>query len=403
MKIESIHVKNFRSLRNIELNNIPPLAVFIGENGVGKSTLFRVFAFLKNCLRDDVPTALAKEGGINGYQEVVSRGAEGEPIVIQIQYEMQIAGEPKLVTYRLEIGYDAQKGPVVSSEILRYKCRAQGKPFHFLDFKEGKGFAISNEAEFNAEDSKPAKEEQELEGPGVLAIKGIGQFQRFVAAAAFRSLIESWHVSDFHISDSREPAREGLAEHLSESGDNLPLVAQYLQERHKKQFDKIVAKFRERIPGMQSVVPHQTEDGQVLLRFKDGAFEKPFTARYVSDGTIKMFAYLVLLYDPAPHPFLCVEEPENQLHPKLTGILAEELRRYAGSSRQVLVSTHSPDFVNHLRSDEVFVTSKHNGQTYIRRAADDPQINALVNEGDQLGWLWTQELLEKAAIGESSP
>lgn len=64
---------------------------------------------------------------------------------------------------------------------------------------------------------------------------------------------------------------------------------------------------------------------RVLSRrlFQDGSFKTPFLDRYVSDGTIKMFAYLVLLYDPRPHPLLCVEEPENQLYPKLMAIVVK--------------------------------------------------------------------------------
>ena len=64
----------------------------------------------------------------------------------------------------------------------------------------------------------------------------------------------------------------------------------------------------------------------------------PFIDRYVSDGTMKMFAYLVLLHDPAPHQFLCIEEPENQLYPTLLHELAEEFRDYAQRGGQVFVS-----------------------------------------------------------------
>ena len=57
MKIEKIRIQNFRSLHNIELDNIPSLAVFVGENGSGKSTIFQVFAFLKDALKNNISTA----------------------------------------------------------------------------------------------------------------------------------------------------------------------------------------------------------------------------------------------------------------------------------------------------------------------------------------------------------
>ena len=121
----------------------------------------------------------------------------------------------------------------------------------------------------------------------------------------------------------------GFAEHLSESGANLSLVTQYLSKSKPDIFKKIIEKFQMSIPGMDAVEAEVTPDGRVLLKFKDGSVKEPFIARYVSDGTIKMFAYLVLLYDPKPHPFLCIEEPENQLYPHLFYNLVGELRQYA--------------------------------------------------------------------------
>ena len=139
------------------------------------------------------------------------------------------------------------------------------------------------------------------------------------------------------------------------------------------------------MPGITRVDSKVTEEGRVLLRFQDGAFEDPFLARYVSDGTIKMLAYLVLLHDPKPHPLLCVEEPENQLYPALLSELAEEFRNYAVRGGQVFVSTHSPDFLNAAELDEVFWLVKHDGYTTVQRAHDDLQVAAYMAEGDKLG------------------
>ncbi len=147
---------------------------------------------------------------------------------------------------------------------------------------------------------------------------------------------------------------------------------------------------------MSKVDAKITEEGRVLLRFADGSFEDPFLARYVSDGTIKMLAYLVLLLDPNPRPLLCVEEPENQLYPSLLTDLAEEFRAYATKGRQVFVSTHSPDFLNAVELDEAFWLVKSNGYTEIRRARDDAQVAAYKADGDKLGYLWKQGLFEGA-------
>ena len=154
-----------------------------------------------------------------------------------------------------------------------------------------------------------------------------------------------------------------------------------------------------RVPGLSKVQAKTTEEGRVLLKFQDRAFKDPFLMRYVSDGTIKMFAYLVLLYDPSPHPLLCVEEPENQLYPSLLAELAEEFSSYARDDRQVFVSTHSPDFLNAVELESVFWFVKKDGFTQVRRAQDDAQITAFMREGDQMGYLWKEGLFEGAHPG----
>ena len=391
MRIERIRLKNFRAFYDVELCNIPPLAVFVGKNGSGKSTLFQVFGFLKDALQNNVSTALQKMGG---YKEVATRGHAEEPIIIEIQFRMEIAKVERLVTYRLEIAADNRGLPIIQREILRYKRGSYGSPFHFLDFKKGKGFAISNEEDFGKPDKELTQDKQSLDSRDILAIKGLGQFQRFKAASAFRNLIENWHVSDFHIMAARQLVEIGVAEHLSESGDNLPLVVKHLYDNDCEAFNKILTKFKERIPGMSEVSTDITQHGHVLLRFQDGAFKDPFISHYVSDGTIKMFAYLVLLHDPKPHPFLCIEEPENQLYPKLLEVLVEELRDYARRGGQVFVSTHSPDVLNYVEIEEAFWLKKENGITEFRPIAANEQIAALIEEGDKLGWLWNQGFLE---------
>lgn len=388
MKIESIRLKNFKAFCDVHFKNIPPFLVVVGANGSGKSTLFDVFGFLHDCLKGNVRQALDKRGR---FAEVLSRGCDPAKDLIQIelQYRMKISGVERLVTYSLEIG-ERSGAPVVVKELLRYKRGRYGSPYHFLSFANGEGYAITNEEDFKKADEDLDRENQRV-AHDTLAIKGLGQFERFKAASAFRRLIENWHVSDFHISAARgRKEAAGETEHLSESGDNLPLVARYLHEQHASVFKNILTTMARRVPGVSSVEPKLMDDGYLTLRFQDGSFKTPFLDRYVSDGTIKMFAYLVLLHDPRPHPLLCVEEPENQLYPQLMAELAEEFRSYAKRGGQVFVTTHSPDFLNALELDEVCWLVKSRGCSTIHRAKDNAQIAAYVAEGDQLGYLWKQ-------------
>ena len=394
MNIETIRLKNFKVFQNVTLKEIPSFCVIVGANGSGKTTLFDVFHFLKDCLSYNVKTAFQSRGG---FHEVVSRGYENQSIEIEIQFRTLINKADRLVTYLLEIALDEFKRPVVEREILRYKRGAYGSPFHFLDYTRGKGFAITNEEDFDKADEKLQREEQILDSPDILAIKGVGQFQRFKAANAFRQFIENWNVSDFHINRARGSKEiAGPSEHLSTSGDNLQLAANYLFENHPGIYQEIINKMKQRVPGIGNITSEQTVDGRLLLKFQDGSFRDPFIDKYVSDGTIKMFAYLVLLYDPSPHPLLCVEEPENQLYPKLLAELAEEFRAYAQRGGQVFVSTHSPDFLNAVELDEVVWLSKKDGYTKIVRAKEDEQLRIFMEAGDQMGYLWKEGFFEGA-------
>lgn len=392
MKIETIRIKNFKSLQDVKLSNLPSFCVFLGKNGSGKTTLFRIFAFLKQCLATNVRVALNNEGGRNGFHEVITRGCNptSDSIEIEIQFRMEISSKERLVTYTLQISLDQHGQPIVRREILRYKRGRYGSPYHFLDFSDGEGYAITNEEDFAKPDDQLDREHQTLSSSDTLAIKGLGQFSRFKAAQAFKNLIEQWHISDFHIGEARGVKEFEDAQHLSASGDNLPSVARYLYERYPDRFDEIKEKMRNRVPGVDDIDVEITVDGRLLMRYKDGAFTDPFIDRNVSDGTVKMFAYLILLNDPLPHPILCVEEPENQLYPQLMTLLAEEFNEYTQHGGQVFVSTHSPQFLNAISAESLFLIEKEKGISRVFRVSKDPVIAQQIEGGAKAGTLWEE-------------
>lgn len=391
MKIESIRLKNFKAFQDIEISNLPKFCVFVGANGTGKSTIFSVFGFLRDAMTSNVNTALMKLGGSRGFTEVRSRNSDG-PIEIELKFRDK--PNTPLTTYCIQINENKGRA-YVEREILKYRRGSKGQPWHFLDFTNGAGFAVANELDLIKEDKDLKRDEQTLKSNDLLAIKGLAQFEKFPAVVALGDLIEKWHVSDFHISKARPEQEAGYAEQLSREGENLSLVIEYLHNHHRDVFNEILSKLKMRVPGITNVESKTTEEGRVLLKFQDGSFEDPFLARYVSDGTIKMLAYLTLLYDPSPHPLLCVEEPENQLYPKLLWELAEEFRSYSLRGGQVLVSTHSPDLLNAAKVNEVFWLIKKDGYTQIKRAEEDKQIVALMDEGNQMGYLWKQGFFQE--------
>jgi predicted ATPase len=399
MKIESIKIKNYKVFKDAYIDNLSHLAVFLGPNSSGKSTLFDIFAFLGDALQHNVTIALNKRGG---FPEVLSRGCdiEKDAIDIEIKSRNEETGtgdqSAPLITYSLQIKSRRGKA-IIEREILKYQRGGQGSPWHFLDFSGGEGKVIVNEEDFGKKGVKEQWDEQKLTNPDILALKGLGQFDKFKVASTFRSFLEKWYISHFRIETGRNGTDTGISHHLSVTGDNLARVSKYIYDNHRNIFDDILRKLPGRIPGINKVEAKITEDGRIVLRFQDENFKAPFAAPYVSDGTIKIFAYMILLYDPEPHPLLCIEEPENFLYPDLLSGLCEEIRGYAERGGQVFVSTHSPDFVNGLDIRELFFLQKEKGFSTIKAASEDKYVCELAKE-NKLGWLWRNHYIKGANL-----
>ncbi len=387
MKIESIKIHNYKVFKDVEVKDISNMAVFLGKNGVGKTTFFDVFGFLHDCLNSNVRSALAKRGG---FKEVVSREQKGN---IEFTIKFRASEEEPLITYEISIGLDEHARAVVKKEVLRFRRGQKGSPWKVLDFSCGEGIAAEGKLNSYEDVNLAKRRKQKLDSPDILAINVLVQFKEFEAVSTFRRLIEDWYVADFRIDAARERQEAEYGEQLSRTGDNLSVVTKYLYDNHPDIFNKIIENMKLRVPGVEKVEAQETQDGYIVLRFQDGKFQNPFSAKYVSDGTIKMFTYLVLLNDPLQHALLCIEEPENQLYPELLGGLAEEFRNYANAGGQVFVSTHSPDFLNAVELEEIYYLQKKDGFTTIKKASDNPIARKLCEAGDLPGALWKQGLL----------
>ena len=231
-----------------------------------------------------------------------------------------------------------------------------------------------------------------------MGIATLGQLKQHPRISAFRRFIEGWYLSYFAPDAARSLPLAGPQKHLNVHGDNLGNVVQYMERQHKDRFQRILDRIAKKIPGIDKIDTEKTPDGRLLLRFNDRGFQDPFYAQQMSDGTLKVFAYLLLLEDPTPPPFICIEEPENGLYHKLLETLASEFREHATGRKggaQVFVTTHQPYFVDALEPEEVWVLEKGNdGFASIRRASDDQKVKNMVAEGLPLGGLWYSDYLD---------
>jgi predicted ATPase len=382
-RIEYLRVKNYRALQDLELKDITPLTVFLGPNGSGKSTIFDVFAFLSECFSTGLRKAWDKRGR---FRELRSRGAEG-PLVIELKYR-ENPTQP-IITYHLAID-ERQKGPYVAEEWLQWRRGERGKPFRFLDFKEGAGKVTTGEMP----DEQDERIDEQLASPEMLAVNSLGQFAKHPRVSALRRFITGWYLSYLTADSTRGVPEAGPQERLSATGDNLPNVIQYLKEQHPERLEQILQTLSQRVPRLEKVEAEMMQDGRLILQIKDAPFNKPILAKFASDGTLKMLAYLTVLYDPDTPQLVGIEEPENHLHPRLLPQLAEECRS-ASANAQLMVTTHSPFFVNGLRPQEVWVLYRdENGYTKAHNTANMQGVKEFIDRGALLGDLWMEDYFD---------
>lgn len=421
--ILGFRVRNFRSLREITFGKLyadrsgtvgaelTPLTAVIGRNGVGKSTLFDAFGFLSDALRIGVEEACDLHGR-GGFDRIRSQGEAG-PVSFEIYYREAPQSRP--ITY--EVSFDSDEGgrPFVASERLRQRRKGQthGRPFSFLYLNYGKGAAwvgdsagiiisdeqLSVEELFvDADEESGESEKVEMDDVRRLGIATLGALKQHPRISAFRRFIEGWHLSYFTPDAARALPMAGPQRHLNVHGDNLGNVVQFMEREHQKRFNEILKKIASKIPGIKSIDTKRTDDGRLLLRFNESSFADPFFAQQMSDGTLKVFAYLLLLEDPAPPPFLCIEEPENGLYHRLLESLAVEFRQHAtgkNNASQIFLTTHQPYLVDSLRPEEVWIMERGaDGFSTIRRSSDDELVKNLVAQGLPLGGLWYSDYLD---------
>jgi predicted ATPase len=425
-RIDGFRVRNFRTLKDVtlgrlwnkqDLQPLTSLTAVIGKNGVGKSSLFDAFGFLADCLRLGVEEACDTRGR-GGFLRVRSQGQTG-PIEFEIYYKED--GNSRPITYELFVELDESGRPYVLKERLRQRRSGQksGRPFSFLILNSGQGLVwkgdvvgeqIDDESsEFDVlplmelvrsgattEESRET-EVVELEDKRRLGIATLGSLKQHPRISAFRRFIEGWYLSYFTPDAARSLPLAGPQKHLNIHGDNLGNVVQFMEREHSKRLKAILDQIAKKIPGIKKIDTERTADGRLLLRFNDEGFRDPFYAQQMSDGTLKIFAYLLLLEDPSPPPFLCIEEPENGLYHRLLETLVQEFRDHSNRrpGSQVFITTHQPYLVDGLKPEEVWILEKgSDGFSKLRRASDDPVVDNLVAQDLPLGSLWYSDYLE---------
>lgn len=432
-----IRIFNFKGLKDITLgklrnNNAKPLtnlSVVIGKNGAGKSSIFEAFGFMSDCLKNGVEYACDVRGG---FSKLISKGCDLTKSSITFVFYFKNNEDDNPITYAVSIGQDQNTRPYVVQESLIqtddefifqdehslimffyngrgvvWKELSTGKKIKSeITYKEGLKLIndVENWSNRVAEDLSVDEDNLDdaqivnLEDNRHLAITSLGAFKQHPRIAAFRKFIENWYLSYFSPDSARMLPLAGVQKHISLHGENLANVVQYMQREHPDRFKTVLERISSKIPGIEKIDTETTSDGRLLLKFYSQGFEEPFYAQQMSDGTLKLFTYLLLLEDPEPYSLICIEEPENGLYHKLLSMLACEFREYAlrsNNKSQVFITTHQPYLVNALDPDEVWILEKQaDGFSTISRASNNELVKNLADEGVELGSLWNSDYLD---------
>jgi predicted ATPase len=394
-RLLGIKIQNFRSLASLGLGQVkyasgdplPGMACFIGPNGSGKSSLLDAFGFISQCLSDGVETA-CDQSARGGFERLRTQGRAG-PISFELFFDCGDADRP--IVY--EISIDQTGGvPSVVRETLRQRSKGQtrGRLYGFLKLEKGKGKVWAGK--YSEADASKFAEKVVLADTTQLGIATLGNFDKHPRIVQVRRYIEQWYLSYFVPDAAREFQSAGTQRWLDRKGSNVGNVLQYYQRQYPKQFASILKQVAAAIPGLKKLKPEVSLDKRLLIQFDETGYKDPFYQQRMSDGMLKMLAYAVLLADPEPRPFMGIEEPENGLYVQLIEQLARQLRAHVEGKKaktQVLVTTHSPYFVDALAPEQVFLIEKGaDGFSKVTRTSDIPTVRAMIGEGVSLGSLW---------------
>jgi predicted ATPase len=353
--IKKLKVKNYKSLKNIEIE-LGKFNVLIGPNASGKSNLLDSLAFLSDIIQGDL-----REKAIN------PRGGAGV---------ITFAGEEWI---ELSIEFVGEEGLGSSNYLL--SLRKEEIKEEKLSIGQAK--AIDRTEKY----AKGLCEDGQILDIGMptyqTSASVCGSSKHYPLAQKFREYLSSWKSFQFITQEMRKNLRAQKTFTLERSGANLAQVLLSLHTERPKLFDKVEEMLKQGIPEVEELLTPLTEGGETFIALREKGFVQDFNYYQLSDGTLKLLAYITAVSLPEPQ-LLCFEEPENFVHPRLLQLTVEILKE---SEKQVILSTHSPYFINFVEPEDVIVVEKKEGETTVRRIEEPERLRKVLKE-ILLGELW---------------
>jgi len=420
MPITRIAVSNFKSFSELDIS-LSSMNVVIGSNASGKSNFVSIFRFLRDIAKNGLTNAIAMQGGPEYLRN--SKIGLSRPLSVRVEYH---AGP--------EIGIiqeTAEKDTFVAA-------RSAGSTYEFsVQFHEpGRGFSIPKDQltircevfECSAGTCSPEKEGR-LIGTGTIIVSSSGGFVTttidlppscpFTASdilpPVFRRrpipekslLLETPFVSPIphagrffdqlavYDIDPKLP-RKGVVitgrSELEEDGGNLALVIKIISENPEKK-RKLENLVKDILPFIENFSVQKFMDVSLILTLRERyAKQQDLPASSLSDGTITIFALIVVLYFENK-PFMIIEEPVSHIHPFLVGRLLKMMKEVS-AHRQLMITTHSTEVVKHADlQDILLITRDDEGFSVISRPADKEEVRTFLENDIGIEELYAQNLL----------
>ncbi|MDR2705279.1 MAG: AAA family ATPase [Planctomycetaceae bacterium] len=397
--LEGFWIRNFKSLKQVGIGTCFPKFVYIddetqvlpypldsvtlliGKNGTGKSSALDAFSFVSDCYRHGVDVACLKRGG---FEVIYSHNGKGS---LSFGFHYRQNEELEAVTYALSVVCTKNKIPFIESELLAYQRGKESLPIFFLqNGTRSIRYLAPDERIGNTELTKI-----EFTDFRNLGLASLESHPRFPVLASLRNLFENWVLSDF----TPDPAR-GLdlslsRRHESPRGMNLSGLVGYVLNRYGAENATFFQRIAPLIPNVEAILLDSTQTDKLYLAFKMVGSKQPVPITLLSEGTIRFFAYAILLEENDPAPLIILKEPENGLDQLHRWKLLEQIHHVFDNSQnsQLLMTTHHPDIADLLHPSQVWVFEKNQeGFTVVERASDAIVLQEMIESNQPIEPLW---------------
>ena len=367
--IESVRIRGFRSLADVELSNLRNANVLIGANGSGKSNFIRFFEMMSRMLRSrQLGEFVERHGGAD------DQLYGGNRVTPRMEAEIVLRTEAGRNDYRFALVHAHPDRFVFTEEAFRFSGAGFPTEARWQHAPSGQ-----SEAEIvNMAQAPPS--------PGVNP----------TTARVIVHLLKSCHVYQFHdTSDTSNFKKRCDADdnnYLRTNGGNLAAVLHRLEQEDVGRFDLILRHIRRVLPVIDRFQIEESY-GKVSLRWKARGTDKTFGAHLTSDGSLRFFALVTLLNLPLemlPNVLL-LDEPELGLHPAAIALVGSMIKSLA-ADRQIIVATQSPLLVDAFDLGEIVVADLDDGKTRFRKL-ESSEYKQWLDDSFTPGDLWRKNLI----------